>query len=78
MIAYRAFGKHGGQTAETPKKAAEKFFAAFPSARKCDIRQGEADGNFFTMKLSVCGGNPERWNDVTKKQVATLPDETTK
>lgn len=77
MKAYQAYSKHGSITETTPKLAAETFFSRFPSARKCNITQGETDGYFFTVKYgnrhSSCG-MPESWKDITKKQANELPN----
>lgn len=73
MKAYRASADGGyGATAETPRKAAEKFFSDFPNKRKCSVHEGETDGHFFTVALGR--GSPKSWKDVTKKQVCSLPD----
>ena len=76
MKAFQAYSKHGHVTAETPQLAAQVFFNRFPSARKCNITEGELDGHFFTVrygnKYSSCG-MPQSWASVTKKDVAALP-----
>lgn len=74
-IAYRAYSKHGARSAETPRAAATAFFEAFPNARKCDIVQGETDGQFFTVKYgrASVGEWPTHWKEVTKKTAPTLP-----
>lgn len=74
MKAYRAYSKTGNVTAETPKKAAEKFFLEFPKARKCNILSGEVSGNFFTIIYGTGNNRPEKWNDVTKKMINELPN----
>ena len=81
MKAYQAYSKHGSVTELTPKQAAQVFFSHFPSARKCNITQGETDGQFFTVtygnRFSNCG-MPESWKDVSKKQVNDLPNNAVK
>lgn len=72
--------KHGSRIAETPRKAAEAFFAANPGARKCDVIQGfieKTDGREFFVVMygrASMGQWPQSFKDVTKKTVATLPD----
>lgn len=73
MKAFRAFGKDCGVTANTPRAAAVMFFERFPSKRKCDVREGESDGGFFTVTFGR--GQGARWNDVTKKTAHDLPNE---
>ena len=75
MKAYRASATGCGATAATPKEAAEKFFNTFPTKRKCNIIEGKADGNFFTVAFGRAseGQWPEQWKDVTKKKVSQLP-----
>lgn len=74
QVAYRAYSSSAGSvTEDTPRKAANAFFAAFPGKRKCNVGKGEIDGPFFTV---VYDGKPiVRWTDVTKKTMDTLPDE---
>lgn len=76
MKAYRASSKHGGITAATPQQAAQAFFDKFPTARKCNVHEGESEGGFFTIRLSLLAGAPraQSWKDVTKKQIASLPN----
>lgn len=73
--AYQAYSKHGTRTAETPRAAALAFFEAFPSARKCNVIQGELDGHFFTVKYgrASAGTWPASFKDVTKKTASKLP-----
>ena len=74
--AYRASAKGAGMTAETPQKAAKLFFETFPAKRKCDIIQGETDGQFFTVTYgrSSAGEWPQSWKDITKKTANSLPN----
>jgi hypothetical protein len=75
--AYRASAPGGfGVTRDTPRDAALAFFAAFPSKRKCSVIEGEVAGAFFTVHFTLCQKNtyPSSWKDVTKKDVASLPD----
>ena len=76
MKAYRASATGCGVTSYTPKAAAEKFFSAFPNKRKCDIIEGETDGQFFTVAFGRAseGKWPQQWKNVTKKQASDLPD----
>lgn len=72
---YQAWGKSGYRvTKDTPKQAAEAFFTANPTARKCNVTEGTVDGAFFTVVYGV--GRTLRWTDVTKKLAAALPDVT--
>ncbi len=75
MKAYRAYSKHGGRIAATPRAAAEAFFAEFPSARKCNVIAGEMEGPFFSVKFGRAseGEWPSSWKDVTKKTLSDLP-----
>ena len=70
MKAYQAYSSRGQVTAETPCDAAAAFFDKFPTARKCDIVEGEKDGAFFTVAYGRI--SPKSWKDVTKKTAATL------
>lgn len=75
-IAYQAYAKGGANcTAETPRAAAEQFFAQNPNKRKCSVTQGKIDGAFFVVTYSNrhAGGMPASWRDVTKKMVSELP-----
>ena len=75
-MAYRASAKGGfGVTADTPKKAAQAFFAQFPEKRKCNILQGEVEGQFFVVKYGQKsqGEWPASFKDISKKQVDGLP-----
>lgn len=74
MKAYRATGTKGGMTAETPKKAALKYFEAFPTSRKCDIVSGEINGAFFTVTYGRGDNWPTHYRDITKKSANDLPD----
>jgi hypothetical protein len=75
MKAFKAYSKHGHVTADTAKDAATKFFVTFPSARKCDIVEGETDGDFFVVKYGnrfSASGMPQSWKDVTKKTLGGI------
>jgi hypothetical protein len=76
MKAYRASANGSGFTAPTPRQAAIKFFTSFPTKRKCDIIEGEANDGFFTVKFGRAseGEWPQSWKAITKKQIDTLPD----
>lgn len=76
MKAFQAHGKAGTRTAETPRAAAAAYFAEFPASRKCNVVEGEADGNFFTVRYGRKseGDWPQSFKDVTRKTAHTLPD----
>lgn len=70
--AYQAYSHEFRVTAETPRKAAEQFFENYPAKRKCDVTEGEIDGNFFRVAF---GRNAsQRYVDVTKKTLVDLPN----
>lgn len=71
---FRAYGKPGYVTRNTPKEAALAYFAEFPTSRKCDIQEGMLDGVFFTVtyNLHVGGVKPLRFKDVSKKTANTI------
>lgn len=77
---YKAFQAYasgaGTATAQSARKAAQKFFATFPGKRKCTVTEGTVDGIFFTVVYGRAsdGEWPQRFADVTKKTVDTLPD----
>jgi hypothetical protein len=81
--AFRAYAdsKYSCKTADTPKQAAEAFFAANPSARKCSVTEGRievTDGREFFVVVygRASEGNwPQSFKDVTKKTMGALPDE---
>lgn len=66
MESFKAYSKHGGIVADTPKDAAAKFFDKFPNARKCDIIAGVVDGSFFTVAFQA-GRKSTSWDNVTRK-----------
>lgn len=74
MKAFQAHGTAGKVTATTAKEAAIAYFEAFPKSRKCNVIEGTVDGQFFTVHYGRHseGKWPESYKDVTKKQVATL------
>lgn len=77
MKAFQAYSTGGFKaTAETARKAADKFFADFPTKRKCNVIEGKVDGHFFTVTYGQRskGEWPMSFKDVTKKTVSTLPD----
>ena len=75
MKAFRASAKDCGLTRETPHAAAVAFFNEFPSKRKCDVIEGEADGHFFTVRFGrkTEGDWPKSWKGITKKTLIDLP-----
>lgn len=58
--------------ADTPRGAADNFFRAHPTKRKCAVIEGWHDGQAFVVKFGAPW--PKSWKDVTKKTAATLPD----
>ena len=77
MKMYKAFAANNRSAAaqNSPRAAAEAFFAAHPAARKCNITEGECDGAFFTIRYGRAsqGEWPYSVKDVTKKTVGELP-----
>lgn len=74
MKAYQAWANNGSRiTDSTPKGAAQRFFAAYPEKRKCNISEGESNGGLFTVTYNLRNGErPRSWQDVTKKMVESL------
>lgn len=74
---YRAYATGANVTAATPRKAAELFFAQYPTKRKCTIVEGAQDGTFFTVSYgrASCGEWPKHYDNVTKRTIADLPDD---
>jgi len=73
-IAYQAHASnYGAITADTPQRAALNFFNKFPKARKCNIIEGDYDGQCFSVSYSAVHW-PKSWKDVTKKSLVDLPD----
>jgi hypothetical protein len=76
--AFRAYAKnHSSMTADTPKGAAEAFFTANPSARKCNVTEGKieiTDGREFFVSAYGRENWPQSWKDVTKKTAGALVD----
>jgi hypothetical protein len=60
---------------DTPREAALAFFEANPRARKCNVTEGELDGQFFSVRISTlaAGGSARRWVGVTRQAANTLP-----
>lgn len=75
MRAFQAYGKAGRVTAGTPREAAARYFAEFPTSRKCNIVEGKAEGRFFTVSYGRASNGewPSNWKDVSKNTVAKLP-----
>lgn len=71
MNVFRADSNKGSFIGETAKEAAIGFFNKFPTARKCDIREGTYEDGFFTLAISRNSTN-FRMNDVTKKMIDSL------
>lgn len=76
MKAFQAHGTGCTATAETPLAAATKFFAAYPTRRKCSVIEGNVEGPFFQVRYGskAKGEWPRSWKDVTKKTLNTLPN----
>lgn len=66
---YQAYGNGSNFIADTPKAAAQGFFANNPKARKCNISEGKQDGLFFVVTYGRYsdGEWPKSFKDVTKK-----------
>lgn len=64
----------------SPREAAEKFFIANPTARKCNVLEGETEYTsgvpFFVVKYGRAseGEWPQSFKDVTKKTMGELPN----
>jgi hypothetical protein len=78
---FQAYAKGKTSTyGASPREAAEKFFIANPTARKCDVLEGETEYTsgvpFFVVKYgnSHTGEWPQSFKDVTKKTAGTLVD----
>ena len=73
MKAYQAYAAGGFcVTRSSARLAAVAFFEGFPTKRKCNVSEGVVDGDFFYVTYKA-GATPERWVDVTKKTLHTLP-----
>lgn len=73
MKIFKAFGKSGTATGHSVKTAALAYFEKFPKSRKCDVREGVQDGQFFTLSLSV-GCKSSTIYGITKKQADAMDD----
>ncbi|MFT0546987.1 hypothetical protein ACMHYO_11665 [Allopusillimonas ginsengisoli] len=75
--AFQAYGRAGRVTRPTAKEAATAYFEAFPTSRKCDVVEGEANGGFFTVRYGRYseGDWPKSYKNVTKSQASTLGDQ---
>lgn len=71
MNAFQAISNKGTALGMTAKEAAIAYFEKFPTSRKCDIREGVLDGNFFQVAY---GRNVTtlKLKDVTKKMIDIL------
>lgn len=69
MSTFQAYAK-GHKTAygATPREAQGSFFLVNPRARKCNITEGETDGEFFVVSFSA-GKRTRSFKDVTRKTV---------
>lgn len=76
MKAFQAHATGATATAETPLAAAEKFFKAYPTRRKCSVIEGTVDGPFFSVRYGskAKGEWPRSWKDVTQKTARELPN----
>jgi hypothetical protein len=74
--AFQAYANGCTVTASSARKAAQKFFETFKGKRKCNVTEGTVDGPFFTVVYGRAsdGEWPQRFTDVTKKTIETLPD----
>lgn len=82
--AVREFQAHAkGKTTTygaNPREAAEKFFEANPTARKCNVLEGMTEYTsgvpFFVVKYGNRSADewPQSFKDVTKKTAGTLVD----
>jgi hypothetical protein len=70
MKVFQAYGTGGAVTAETALAAAELFFSTFPTARKCDIVQGNKEGPLFVPLPP--GETQKRFYGVTKRTLETV------
>lgn len=76
---YIASGTGGKRTSDllTPRAAALAFFEAYPTARKCDVREWHLDERGMLVMVFTIGGPadkmPRNWDGVTAKTAATLP-----
>lgn len=69
MKVFQAYAKgHEKVYGDTPYSAQKAFFLANPKARKCNITEGETDGDFFVVSYSP-GKCPRWFKDVTRKTV---------
>ncbi len=80
VVAYRAIGNtymDCGQSAATPRAAAESFFERFPNKRKCTVEEGLLEEGFFRITYSNRPGSrpPLSYKDVTRKTMLDLPSE---
>lgn len=75
MKQFQAYANGSNVTRDTPREAAEAFFVAFPSKRKCNVIEGVSNGSFFvvTYGLNAGGEWPQSWKNVTKKTTCDLP-----
>jgi hypothetical protein len=75
LKAFQAYATGGSRvTRPTPREAAVEFFEQNPSKRKCNVTEGETDGQFFTVKLGLSRKcKTQSWEDVTKKTAQELP-----
>lgn len=74
--AFKASKNGSNVTADTPRAAAQKFFATYPKARKCHVFQGEIEvhGGVEYFVQRITGGTSNLfWKDVTKKTAGDLP-----
>jgi len=76
--AYMAIGRsftECGQSAPTPRAAAESFFGRFPLRRTCTVVQGVADRGGMCEIYHLRGESFSylRYQGVTRKTMLTLP-----
>ena len=79
VLAYKAIGKYfseSGQCAQTPRAAAQSFFALHPDKRKCCVYEGVLEQGFFRVSYSLVGGTsmPRVFEGITRKTMLELPN----
>ena len=74
--AFQAYAAGLNCTAPTAREAAEKFFERYPTKRKCNVIEGNTEGDFFVVTYGrrSDGNWPKSYRDVTKKTASTLAD----
>ncbi len=78
IVAYRAIGNtymDCGQSAATPRAAAESFFQRFPRKRKCTVLEGVLERGRFVQIYSLINDELSHASfvGVTRKSMLDLP-----